>query len=138
MQNEVKLELEHDPFVDKAKTYRRTIWKDPGERTIAIGQVELRPLDAGDQAELGELRVQGNRQTIDAGIMRLLLVEKALVSWTFRAPVAPEAIRRLSPIYLEQIYAAVDVGGGESAESDPPLDGSDPTGAGDGSPAGPG
>jgi hypothetical protein len=102
------------------ETYRRELrHPDSGEESYVV----LRPLNAGDRAELedtvqieaGEQREDGEeavpRTTVRMGLMKLLTVERAVVEWGL--PVSPtrETIRRLDPEVLDAIFALVSFGG---------------------------
>jgi hypothetical protein len=100
------------------ETYRRTITHPiTGEN----GWVDLRPLNAGDRAELQDLvRMQFSSQDDDTadetsaalrvGAMQLLTLERAIVEWSLPSPPSPVTIRQLHPEVFSQIYAEVSWG----------------------------
>jgi len=104
------------------QTYVETIWeisppdekkKEPGKGATA--EITLRPLNAGDQADIMDiLRTEygdEDKSQLAIGSMRMLAVERAVIDWTIPGPKpSPESIRALSPPVFEQVYGAVRLG----------------------------
>lgn len=103
-----------DPFVS-TDTYRADIYrpmKRPGDPVDdVVGWVELRPLNAGDRAEFNELKIASDGDAgIDVGLIQLLMVDRALVSWSFERTKSVETIRVLDPDVFDQIWGHVSMG----------------------------
>lgn len=95
------------------------------EETIAVAraartaEVELRPLTAGDMAELNQLNLENDGPALRLGKAKLRAVELALVGWSL-GPITRETIEQLNPMVFEQIHDLVDAGEGSSASDDGP------------------
>lgn len=83
--------------------------------------VELRPLDAGDMAELQEIRLRENGGAVAIGENKLLAVEKAIVGWSLPTAPTRDAIRQLNPIVFEKLWELVDVGEGPTVPASEPA-----------------
>lgn len=102
-------------FFTKTDTYRITI-TDPDSQETA--EVELRPLNAGDQAMFSDtIAMTGDQEpSVRLGSLRLLMVERAIVSWTLDVSPTRASIEQLTIPVFEQIFEAVNAG------ESPPLD----------------
>lgn len=98
-------------FFVKNLTYTRTI-KDPESGEEAT--VTLRPLNAGDRAELQDLtRMSGGDDggaELRLGAMQLVTLKRAIVDWTLPEPTTAEAIAGLHPDVFDAIYEYVSWG----------------------------
>lgn len=98
-------------------TYERPI-KDPDSGEA--GTVKLKPLDWGATLRMNELKLEqaidgGSSVKLSPGESKLLMCELALVEWSLPLPITRDTLQRLNPAVGEQIFAYVDVGGGESS-----------------------
>lgn len=98
-------------FVERT-TYTRKIKAASG----AEAEVVMRPLNAGDRAEFNEIQLfqdedgEGSGR-LRPGRMQLLMVERAVVSWTIPGPgPSSESIAQLDPRIFDQLYDAVSFG----------------------------
>ncbi len=127
-----------NPFVQH-ETYESEL-VDPrdGERWTAT----LRVLNAGDRAVLQDETVLesddsgGERLRVPMGRLRLLTVERALVSWTLPLPASRAAIEVLHEDVFDQLFAACRFSTTADAEAGPTVPQTDepspaPSGAGD-------
>jgi hypothetical protein len=91
---------------------------DSGEEAT----IQIRELNAGDQAAIQDsirMRVGDNPEPeIRIGAFKLLMVEKALVSWSLDLGVSPSTIRQLTPAVFEQVFDHVN---GTKTDADLPL-----------------
>ena len=98
-------------FFTCSATYKRTI-KDPDTGDEAT--ITLRPLNAGDRAELQDLtRMQmGDEGSAELrlGQMQLITVSRAIVDWTLDEPTTPEAVAMLHPDVFDDIYSHISWG----------------------------
>lgn len=95
--------------------------------------VTMRVLNAGDRAALQDETVieedasGEDRARVPMGRLRMLAVQRALVSWTLPLPVSAEAIHCLQDDLFDQLYANVRTSGKSEAQGPPteaPTDGS--------------
>lgn len=111
--------------------------RDTYERPIvhpesgAEATVTYRPLNAGDRAELNEMRVLddgagGGEGRYSLAQQQLRATEMAVVAWTLPGPSpTPESIRQLDPKVFDLIYKHVSFGKPKSvaeAAADPLAD----------------
>jgi hypothetical protein len=104
----------YDPFVSQ-ETYRKDLYrpmKVPGDPLDdVVGWVELRALNAGDRAEFNELKVSAEGEAgIQVGMIQLLMVDRAIVSWSFERAQTVQAIIDLEPDVFDQIWGHVSMG----------------------------
>ena len=115
-------------FFTRSATYKRTI-KDPDTGDEAT--ITLRPLNAGDRAELQDLtRMQmGDEGSAELrlGQMQLITVSRAIVDWTLDEPTTPEAVAMLHPDVFDDIYSHISWGSVPTEEpaDASPLDGTE-------------
>lgn len=116
----------YDPFVDPTATYEKPLYdpKDLGEDADdvkpdaeSVGSVTLRPLTAGDRAEFSEIKIRDDEGgSIATGLIQLMMVERAIVAWTFDRPPTIDVIRVLEPGIFDQLYFHVSYGNPTIAE----------------------
>lgn len=109
-----------EEFFSDGQTYERDIRL--GDR---VEQVTLRPLSAGDKADITDaVRIsiaraadeddegaEGSSAELRIGAQRLLTVNAAVVAWTLPKPKSLSTVRALHPSVFDQIYAEVSWGG---------------------------
>jgi hypothetical protein len=113
--------------VDTTKTYTREIEHGKEKATVT-----MRPLDAGDRAELSEIRLMlaegGDEGILSAGRIKILTVAKAIVSWTIPSPNSEpfepteQNIRTLEPDVFEQLFDHVSFGTPEAEKIEADLE----------------
>lgn len=107
-------------FVERT-TYERTIKHPSG----AEATVTFRPLNAGDRAELNEIRLLSNEDgsgsgKLEPGRMQILAVARAVVSWTIPGPgPSEESIQQLDPRVFDELYKNVSFGNPPAEEAKP-------------------
>jgi hypothetical protein len=116
------------------ETYEREVHLYEGEgdakKVVATEKVTLRPLNAGDRAEIDDaIRIEFADATDDEeakvspqvriGTMKRLVVSRALVSWTLELPVSEATLSQLQPDVFEQIFGHTSFGTPKAQESDP-------------------
>lgn len=110
-----------DWFVERT-TYDRKIVNRAG----AESSVTMRPLNAGDQAEFNEIQLLsdgegGGEGVVRPGRIKILTVERAVVSWTIPGPgPTAETIAQLDPFVFEQLFELASFGNppeGEGSEA---------------------
>lgn len=94
-------------FFIKNETYKVTITHPDTEETA---EVELRPLNAGDTAAFSDTiaMTMGEEPSIRLGSLRLMMVERAVVSWSLEVAPSRSTIERLDPRVFEQIFQAIE------------------------------
>lgn len=108
---EARKQLEADEIGEDA--VRQALDLIRQENTITV---KLRPLNAGDIASINELKVSATGGgSVMIGEAKLLAVELALTAWTLPAAITRDTIRQLNANVLEQIFEAIDIGEGASA-----------------------
>lgn len=90
-------------------TYTRTV-QDPETKDVA--DVTLRPVDYGTVLKTNEVKLEGEVR-ISSGDNKLVMLERAIVSWTIPLPATRDGIQRLNPLVGEQIWYYVDAGEGK-------------------------
>ncbi len=113
-----------NPFVDNLCTYDRKV-RDP--RDGEEWNVTMRPLHAGDRAELQDLTRMSmgdeeNSAELRLGAMQLITLERAIINWTLPSPPTGVTIRQLHPEIYDQIYEYVSWGDIPAEVSNDPLD----------------
>jgi hypothetical protein len=105
-------------FFSDGETYWRDIRRKVGGKE-RVERIELRPLMAGDRADLqdavrfGVTDEEGDETgatELRVGTMRLLTVTRALVSWTLPKAISLSSVRALHPDVFSQIYDEVSWG----------------------------
>lgn len=110
-----------DWFVSR-ETYDREV-AHPDDENEKI-TVTLRPLNAGDRAELQEMRIGAGDDGEGEGRVSLArqqvhAVQLALVAWSLPQAVSPETIAQLDPRVFDGIYKHVSFG---NPKADDPED----------------
>jgi len=104
-------------FFTSNEVTSHTIHDDEGNEAT----INVRALNSGDQAVIQDsikMSIGDNPEPdIKIGAFRLLMVERALVSWSLDLPVSPNTIRQLEPSVFEQIFNIVN-----GSEEEAPLD----------------
>jgi hypothetical protein len=111
--------------------YTRTI-RDP--ESDATAEATMRPLNAGDQADLEDtiaMGADGESVDVKIGLWKLLSIEKALISWTLPQEPSASSIRALHPAVVDQLATLVTFGAvppeDEEEEGPFPIDPADAT-----------
>jgi hypothetical protein len=91
--------------------------KDPEAKMT----VTLRPLNAGDRAELQEMQITGGEDGEGEGKVSLArqqvrALQLALVAWSLPEAVSPDTIAQLEPAVFDAIYAHVSFGNPKAEE----------------------
>jgi hypothetical protein len=124
----------YDPFVS-TDTYKRDLYRPirkPGDPIDeVIGWVELRALNAGDRAEFNELKLtQEGDGAMRVGLIQLLMVDRAVVAWSFAKSKTLETIGVLDPDVFDQMWEHVSLGNPTLADELEDLASADPPQAG--------
>jgi len=105
-------------FFTPTEVYRITIKSPDG----AESWVELRPLNAGDQATIQDSIALSSEGEASAklGTLKRLMVERAVVNWGLDVSPTPNTLADLEPSVFEQIFAEVRTGSplAETTESE--------------------
>jgi hypothetical protein len=96
------------------ETYEREI-AHPDDPDAKI-KLTLRPLNAGDRAELQEMQIvgdddgEGGHGTVSIARQQVHAVQLALVAWSLPEALSPDTIAQLEPKVFDRIYEHVSFG----------------------------
>jgi hypothetical protein len=107
-------------FFSNGDTYKRTLTRTDDAGTEEKLEVELRPLMAGDRADLqdqlrillddGDEAAEGNVLSLRPGTNRILTVAAAIVAWNLPLSPSVSSVRALQPDVLDWLFGEISWG----------------------------